>query len=47
LALAVNDTLLAETTDPNYVAGRVGVAAGAYENPDVIIGFDNFIIMRP
>ncbi len=47
LALAVNDTLLVETTDPNYVAGRVGVAAGAYDNPGIVVGFDNFIIMRP
>lgn len=47
LALALNDTLLAETTDPNYVPGRVGVAAGCYENPGISVGFDNFIIMRP
>ena len=47
LALAANDVLLAETYDPNYVAGSYGLFVGTYENPNLSVGFDNFIIMEP
>lgn len=47
LALAVNDTLLAETVDPDYNAGNIGLVAGSYENPNVRIGFDDFFILQP
>lgn len=47
LALAVNDTLLAETSDPDYVAGQVGLVVGTYENPALIVDFDDFTILNP
>lgn len=47
LALALNDTLLVETVDPNYIPGRVGLAAGCWDNPNVRVGFDDFVILRP
>ncbi len=47
LALALEDTLLAEITDPNYVPGLVGLTVESWENPRAKIGFDNFYIMEP
>lgn len=47
LALAVNDTLLAETVDSNYQTGRVGLAAGCWETPNFKVGFENFYIFEP
>ncbi len=47
LALALEDTLLAEITDPNYVPGLVGLTVESWDNPRAKIGFDNFYIMEP
>lgn len=47
LALAVNDTLLAETVDPNYLPGSVGLVAGCWDNPNLRLGFENFYILQP
>lgn len=47
LALAANDTLLAETVDPNYRPGSVGLAAGCWDNPNLRLGFENFYILQP
>jgi len=47
LALAVNETLLAETVDPNYQSGRVGLVVGAWDNPNFRLGFENFYILQP
>lgn len=47
LALAVNETLLVETYDPNYSAGRVGVYVWPWDNPGVRVEFDNFTIINP
>ena len=47
LALAVNDTLLVEITDPSFVVGDVGLLTGTYDTPGVKIGFDNFQVMQP
>ena len=47
LALAVNDTLLAETVDPAYLEGQVGLLAGCWEIPNISIGFDDFAILAP
>jgi len=47
LALGVNGILLVETNNPDYVAGYVGLIAGTYNNPDISVGFDNFMIIRP
>lgn len=47
LALAVNDTLLAETTDPNYLSGSVGLTAGCWDTPNLRLGFESFYILQP
>jgi len=47
LALAANDVLLAETYDPNYVAGSYGLMVGTYENANFSVGFEDFIILEP
>lgn len=47
LALAVNDTLLVDTVDPNYRAGRVGLVAGCWDSPGFRLGFENFSILKP
>lgn len=45
--LAINNTILAETVDPNYRPGRVGLVAGCYQNPNISLGFDDFVIYQP
>ncbi len=47
LALAVNDTLLTETVDPNYRPGSVGLISGCWDTPNLRIGFENFYILQP
>ena len=47
LALGLNDILLAETVYENYQPGLVGLVAGTFENPELSVGFDNFLIMQP
>jgi hypothetical protein len=47
LALAVGDVLLTETVDPNYIPGRVGLAAGCWDTPNFSVGFDIFEMYRP
>ncbi len=47
LFLAIDNTILAEVVDPNYRPGRAGLLAGCYQNPNIRLGFDNFIIYQP
>jgi len=47
LGLAFNDMLLIEVVDPGYSPGAVGLMAGTWDNPDVSVGFDKFIILNP
>jgi len=47
LALAANDVLLADTYDPNYVAGSVGLIVGTFDYSNLRVGFDDFIILEP
>jgi S1-C subfamily serine protease len=47
LALAVNGSLLVETTDAGMAPGRVGLVAGTYDNPNFIVGFDDFALLWP
>lgn len=44
LALGVDGELLVEITDPDFSYGDVGLLVGTWENPGVIIGFDNFVV---
>jgi hypothetical protein len=43
----VNETKLAEVTDPDFLNGRVGLMAGSFSNPGVAILFDNFLVLEP
>lgn len=47
LSLAVNGELLAEARDSDFATGEVGIIAGTYENPGIVVGFDNFKISSP
>ena len=43
----VNNTKLAEVTDPDFLNGRVGLMAGSFSNSGVAILFDNFLVLKP
>jgi S1-C subfamily serine protease len=47
LYLAVNNTLLVETVDPNFNPGRIGLIAGCFQNPNIRLGFEDFIVYQP
>jgi len=47
LALGVNGVILTETVYDNYQPGLVGLVAGTFENPNLSVGFDNFLIIKP
>jgi hypothetical protein len=47
LTLAVNGALLAEARDSDLSSGDVGIVAGTYENPGIVVGFDNFKVSAP
>jgi hypothetical protein len=47
LSLAVNGVLLAATRDSSYQLGDLGLIVGTFEQPDVNVFFDNFIVSRP
>jgi hypothetical protein len=47
IALGVNGILLGETVYEDYQPGLVGLVSGTFENPNLSVGFDNFLIMRP
>lgn len=47
LVLYVNDQKLMETTDADFSGGDVGLLAGAYDEPNVDILFDNFVVKKP
>ncbi|MGD8455510.1 MAG: serine protease [Anaerolineales bacterium] len=47
LTLAVNGALLAEARDSDLSTGDVGIVVGTYENPGVVVGFDNFKVSSP
>jgi hypothetical protein len=40
----VNDVLVSELNDDTLTAGSIGLAAGAFEEPNVVIGFDNLTV---
>ena len=47
LRLSANDTLLAEVVDDSFVSGKAGLIAGAYNEPGVMVFFDNFKVFQP
>jgi hypothetical protein len=44
---SVNGQIVAEATDPDLTKGDAGLIAGAFEQPGVIVAFDNFIVCKP
>ena len=47
LSLYVNGTHLASVQENSYQVGDLGVIVGAFEQPDVNVFFDNFLVSRP
>ena len=47
LSLLVNDSLLAAVIDDSFTEGKVGLLAGSYDEPGVIVLFDNFKVVQP
>lgn len=47
LALAVNGEVVASVATAELSGGDVGLIAGAYDEPGVIIEFDNFTVLQP
>lgn len=47
LALSINDTLVASVEDASYMVGDVGVVAGAFDEADVNVYYDNFLVSQP
>jgi hypothetical protein len=43
----VNNTKLAEVTDPDFLNGKVGLLAGSFSKPGIVILFDNFLVLKP
>ena len=43
----VNETKLAEVNDSDFSYGKVGLIAGSYNVPGVVILFDNFLVLKP
>jgi S1-C subfamily serine protease len=47
LTLAVDGELLAEVVDSDLTSGDVGMIAGTWDVPELIIGFDNLVFSEP
>jgi hypothetical protein len=47
LTFYVNGQMVAITQDAAYVAGDVGLLAGAFDTPGVDVIFDNFVVVKP
>lgn len=43
----VNDTWLETVTDDTFASGNIGLAAGTFEEPGVVVHFDNLKVRRP
>jgi S1-C subfamily serine protease len=46
LSVGINGTLLATGTDTDFSSGNVGMIAGTWENPNLIVSFDNFEVIE-
>ena len=47
LSLSVNDVLLASVSDDSFQEGKSGLIVGAYDEPGVVVLFDNFKVTQP
>jgi len=46
LSVGINGNLLATGTDADFSSGGVGVIAGTWDNPGLIVSFDNFEVIQ-
>jgi S1-C subfamily serine protease len=47
LSLAIDDVLLASVSDDTHAHGDIGLIAGTWEQGDLVIGFDNYVVRGP
>jgi hypothetical protein len=47
ISLYINGTLAESVTDSDIASGDVGLIAGTYDEPNVDIAFDNFVVNQP
>lgn len=47
LTLAVNDTVLASVTDDSFSQGYIGLVGGVFDDPGIVVGFDNLTVHAP
>lgn len=47
LILYVNDAQVGYATDEEFKTGDVGLLAGSFDQPDVDVVFDNFVVFQP
>ncbi len=47
LTFGINQQLLASVRDDDLSGGRIGLTAGTYKTPEIMIGFDNLVIYEP
>jgi S1-C subfamily serine protease len=46
LSVGINGNLLATGTDTDFSSGSVGMIAGTWENPNLVVSFDNFEVIE-
>lgn len=47
LVLAVNGTAVAQVTDDSHSYGNIGLIAGTWDEPGLVVAFDNLIVYEP
>jgi hypothetical protein len=47
LTIAVGGTVLASVEDDSLSSGGLGMVAGTFDTPNLIVAFDNFIVYQP
>jgi hypothetical protein len=47
LTLYANGTLLSSVTDTSFTHGDVGLMTGTFDEPNVSVTFDNFVVSKP
>ena len=47
LTLTVNDSVIASVTDDSFSQGHIGLAAGVFDDPGIVVGFDNLSVYSP
>jgi hypothetical protein len=47
LTLYANGQMLATVTDTSFTTGDVGLLVGTFDEPNVSVQFDNFVVTKP